>query len=135
MLPKQLKVGLCEANVVRKGRAERPIDGEALVIAVEGFLLFTDAKSCSMLDATFWIDAACETCLHRRHQRECKNSDIETFSKWYRDSVWKHYELYKGQQLANVPKLKHLDGSAAVEELVAASVAFLNEHVKGKIYL
>jgi hypothetical protein len=50
----------------------------------------------------------------------------------YHKNVWKDYELYRGEQLANVPNALHLDGSLQPEALVMQAASHCHEVIKSR---
>lgn len=120
-LPRSLVVGGFSRGaleLVPNGHGGKPLGSEPVVVFVEGFLLFSDKKLCDMLDLALWIDSDCETCARRRHAREGGRGSSATYLQNFQSEVWSHYERYSGQQLANVPKVHHLDGNLDPEKLI-----------------
>merc|ERR1719245_2227188 len=96
------------------------------MVFVEGFLLFYHAALSSSFDAHIWLDADCETCLARRHQRDSAHKSLQRFSDWYRDLVWRHYEMNREVQLANAPNAFLLDCKTDLDTLVSHCREFVD---------
>jgi len=132
-LPRSLVVGgFSRGNLqlVPSGQGGKPLGSEPVVVFIEGFLLFSDKKLCDMLDLALWIETDCETCARRRHNREGGRGSFENYLKSFRGEVWQHYELYRGDQIANVSsKVKHLDSALDPKSLAMQAV----EQCKGLV--
>jgi hypothetical protein len=118
-LPKELCVGRRRKNVLREFGA-LPADGEAVVVVLEGFLLFHDQELARMCDIQLWLEAECDTCMQRRYHRKSRGGQkqsLQQFGEWYRGLVWQSYLEHRDTQLANAPGALHLraeDGPAAM---------------------
>lgn len=107
-----------------------------IIIFVEGFLLFTDAKVAKLCDERIWLDIDCETALHRRYTREAQRWKAEPtqFAEWFKTTVWSNYQIYKPLQLANASPLTiEVIGARGLEDVadeVSASlkVILLDSH-------
>merc|ERR1712232_1271412 len=101
----------------------KPLGPEPAVVIVEGFLLFSDEKLCEMLDLSLWLDSDCEVCARRRYNREGRPGNFEEYIEDFREEVWRHYELYRGEQLANVPEVTLLNSAGQPQNLVIQALA------------
>jgi serine/threonine protein kinase/uridine kinase len=119
-------------ELVRSGRGGTPLGTEPVVIVIEGYLLFHDKELCKMLDVALWIEADCDTCASRRCNREGGGRMSDAWCESYHKNVWKDYELYRGEQLANVPKALHLDGSLQPEALVTQAASHCREAIESR---
>merc|ERR1712232_703553 len=75
-----------------------------------------------MLDLTLWLDSDCDVCASRRYNREGRRGAFDAYAKRFRDEVWHHHELYRGEQLANVPNVLRLSTALQPQELVTQAV-------------
>jgi hypothetical protein len=103
------------------------------VIIIEGFLLFNDKQLCDMLDLSLWLDSDCDVCGRRRYNREGQPGEFEDYIEDFREEVWRHHELYRGEQLANVPKALHLNSASEPQDLVTEASAHCSVAVKSGI--
>lgn len=126
-VPDELQVTPDEADVVAYKQAGKSLGAahEAVVIIVEGFLLFYDEALAKMLDAQLWIQSDYDTCLQRRHQRgkASRKKEVETSAEWFRSLVWEYYQRYRKVQLWNVPDALRLDGCKEKDEIMEEAVA------------
>ena len=108
---------------------------EAIIIVVEGFVLFHNKAMCERLHVHLWVEADCDTCLQRRLRRKSHNGRKPgpDFATYYRDTVWAQYQSYRQEQLSNVPAAVHLDGSTPKKELLQRAVNACLEHISKRI--
>lgn len=98
-----------------------PMDDSSIVLFVEGFLLFANFDVVKMCDERIWLEVDCDTALARRFQREKRKWDeeLDIFSKWFRDTVWKHYEIYRPLQKSNAsPFVIEVLGARGLEDII-----------------
>ena len=91
------EVGL---RVTKSDNQKQPIP-----VVVEGFLLYHHQDIADLCRHRFWIETGYNTALKRRlnrdlptrqHQEESRKS----FAEWFQSHIWRHYQLYSKQQLA-----------------------------------
>jgi len=125
-LPASLAVGGFSRGVlelVPRGQAGKHLGIEPVVIIIEGFLLFHDKTLCDMLDVSLWIDSDCDMCAHRRWNREGCFCPFDQYIEDFRKEVWHHYELYRTEQLANVPQVMQFNGALEPQKLISEAAA------------
>ena len=99
---------------------------DTIIIVVEGFLLFHNKAMCERLHVHLWVEADCDTCLRRRLRRNSRK-DPDCASK-YCNTVWPQYQLYRQEQLNNVPAAVHLNGTTLAPQLLNLAVAACTEY-------
>ena len=103
---------------------------DTTIIVVEGFVLFYNKAMCERLHVHLWVEADFHTCLQRRKARNSHNAkkpDPNLPSK-YRNTVWPQYQLYRKQQLNNVPTAVHLDAHVPAKKILQQAVAACLEY-------
>mmetsp|Transcript_69876 Transcript_69876/g.194319 ORF Transcript_69876/g.194319 Transcript_69876/m.194319 type:complete len:174 (+) Transcript_69876:3-524(+) len=108
-----------DENVVQRGQAGRWLPSDCVVVIVEGFLLFFDKPVCDMFHSHIWVEADCDTCLLRRHNRGrgSRKRDVEASADWFRGQVWAHHEENRGRQLANAKAALRMEGAISKQKL------------------
>ena len=108
---------------------------EAIIIVVEGFVLFHNKAMCERLQVHLWLEADCDTCLQRRLRRTSHRGGKPGphFAKYYCDTVWAQYQSYRQEQVNNVPAAVHLDASIPKKELLQQAVNACLEHISKRI--
>lgn len=87
--------------------AKLPEGDEAVVLVVEGFLLYADPELASLLSFRLWLDVDCDTACQRRWRRRMKKRaqeeqpPTEEFKEWYEQVVWFHHLKNKPGQMIN----------------------------------
>merc|ERR1712176_1058578 len=64
------------------------------------------------------------------YNREGQPGEFEDYLGCFREEVWHHYELYRGEQLANVPEALHLNSAVQPQNLVTQALAHCSVVVK-----
>lgn len=119
-------------DIVRPGHElQRLDDVDPVVVVIEGFLLFHDEKLSCMFDASLWLDVGEVECCERRYNREARDMDKNIYKQWFKDVVWKHFQLNKKQQLSNATNVLRLDGAAEMDSIVERAT----EHCKEQLAL
>lgn len=118
---------------VSKDRVGAPLGAGPVYILLEGFLLFTDARVCEMLQAAVWLDIDEATAARRRFEREGRGTwdpDDATCREYLTGEkdpcghnymhVWKHHLINMPRQKENLGS--KLVGSIEVSALPTAAV-------------
>mmetsp|Transcript_118559 Transcript_118559/g.330777 ORF Transcript_118559/g.330777 Transcript_118559/m.330777 type:complete len:501 (-) Transcript_118559:110-1612(-) len=125
-------------NLTKKGRKRpgAPLGSDAVVLVVEGFLLFHNPVVAEACTHRLWLDLTCDVAMQRRFQRDGdQESGLDAcFEKWYRDSVWANYEEHRLTQLNNADGLEptafRIDACQSSEQVLAEALDYLDAHLK-----
>lgn len=111
-------------DIIRKSEAGRRLPGQPIVVVVEGFLLFYDSSVSTLFDAHLWLQADCQICCRRRHQRDAPGVPETRFSEWYNGLVWSHFLKYQDRQLANADGALRINAEETPQAIQEKAVAY-----------